>query len=53
MRYRAVNLENFHALLGLYSHCGGLWKSFVLICLYSPIVLTDSFNLTPMNVAYS
>ena len=47
---RAVNLENFHALLGL---CRGLWKSFVLICLYNPIVLTESFTLLPMNVAYS
>ena len=39
--------------LALYSYCRGLWKSFVLICLYSAIVLTESFNLMPMNVAYS
>ena len=39
--------------LALYGNCRGLWKSFVLICLYSPIVLTESFTLIPMNVAYS
>ena len=39
--------------LALYGHYRELWKSFVLICLYSPIVLTESFTLIPMNVAYS